>query len=362
MGLVGGARLADQTRTGDTPERPGLRVDLFLLAGQFPGTDPTATLHHAVTYAQAAEAAGFDGVWLAEHHFITYGVCPSAVALAAFVLGQTTRLRVGTAAAILSNRHPVALAEETALLDAVSGGRFDLGVARGGPWVDLEVFGTGLPRYTTGFPESLDLLLAALSGRDRVSAHGEHFRFREVTMVPRPTRPLPVWVAATSPSTADIAAQRGLPLLLGMHDDDTAKATMLARYTHTATVAGHDPTSPAHASAHLIHIADTVEQAKTTLRAALPGWLARAHEYLRIDGSPPARRDLDAYFDHLLAIHPIGPPERCAQRLSDTLAATGARRLLLMVEGSGHPQQTLDTITRLGTEVLPALRRHHPPR
>lgn len=108
-------------------------VDLFLLAGEFPGADHATTLRRSVAYARAAEAAGFDGVWFAEHHFITYGVCPSAVTLAGFVLGATTRLRVGTAAAILSNRHPVALAEEAALLDAVSGGRFDLGVGRGGP-------------------------------------------------------------------------------------------------------------------------------------------------------------------------------------------------------------------------------------
>jgi hypothetical protein len=37
-------------------------------------------------------------------------------------------------------------------------------VGRGGPWLDLEVFGTGVDRYERGFPESLDLLLAALSG------------------------------------------------------------------------------------------------------------------------------------------------------------------------------------------------------
>jgi alkanesulfonate monooxygenase SsuD/methylene tetrahydromethanopterin reductase-like flavin-dependent oxidoreductase (luciferase family) len=332
-------------------------MDLFLLAGQFPGTDHTATLRHLVGYARAAEAAGFDGVWLAEHHFISYGVCPSAVALAGFLLGHTTRLRVGTAAAILSNRHPVALAEEAALLDAVSGGRFDLGVARGGPWVDLEVFGTGLHRHTTGFPESLDLLLHALSGRDRLTAGGPIFRFREVTIVPRPPRPLPVWVAATSPSTVDTAARRGLPLLLGMHDDDAAKAAILARHAHAATAAGHDPARTAHASAHLVFVADTVEEAEKVLRAALPGWLARTREYVRIDASLPTRRDLNAYLDHLLAVHPVGPPERCTQRLSATLAATGVRRLLLMVEGSGHQQQTLHTIARLGTQVLPALRR-----
>lgn len=61
---------------------PALRLDLFLLAGQFPGTDHTDTLRTVVDYARAAEAAGFDGVWLAEHHFISYGVCPSATVLA----------------------------------------------------------------------------------------------------------------------------------------------------------------------------------------------------------------------------------------------------------------------------------------
>jgi alkanesulfonate monooxygenase SsuD/methylene tetrahydromethanopterin reductase-like flavin-dependent oxidoreductase (luciferase family) len=191
--------------------------------------------------------------------------------------GQPSSRWEPPAAAILSNRHPVALAEEAALLDAVSGGRFDLGVARGGPWVDLEVFGAGLHRYTTGFPESLDLLLHALSGRERLAAGGSIFRFREVSIVPRPPRPLPVWVAATSPSTVDTAARRGLPLLLGMHDDDTAKAAILARHAHAATAAGHDPAGTAHASAHLAFVADTVKQAEKRSAPPCPaGWPAPA--------------------------------------------------------------------------------------
>jgi alkanesulfonate monooxygenase SsuD/methylene tetrahydromethanopterin reductase-like flavin-dependent oxidoreductase (luciferase family) len=205
---------------------------------------------------------------------------PSAVTLAGYVLGETTRLRVGTAAAILSNRHPLALAEETALLDAVSAGRFDLGVARGGPWIDLEVFGTGLARYADGFAESLDLLLAALDGRHAVKADGKHFRFPEVAMVPRPAGRVPVWVAATSSSTVDIAARRGLPLLMGMHDDDDAKAAMLDGYA--------GPSDVPHASAHLALVTDTTEQAEKALRAAMPGWLARTGEYRRIPASTGA--------------------------------------------------------------------------
>lgn len=105
-----------------------------------------------------AEEAGLHSVWLAEHHFVPYGVCPSAVTLAALLLGRTRRLRVGTAVSVLPSTHPVALGEQAALLHLTSGGRFTLGVGRGGPWVDLEVFGGGLEAYEKEFPEGLDLL------------------------------------------------------------------------------------------------------------------------------------------------------------------------------------------------------------
>jgi alkanesulfonate monooxygenase SsuD/methylene tetrahydromethanopterin reductase-like flavin-dependent oxidoreductase (luciferase family) len=123
----------------------------------------------------------------------------------------------------------------------VSAGRFRLGVGRGGPWLELEVFGTGLGRYERGLAEGLDLLLAALS-RDRVGAAGEFFRFREVTVVPRPrTRPHPPVVAATTPATAELAAVRGLPVLLGPHADDAAKRDMMDRYADAAARHGVPP-------------------------------------------------------------------------------------------------------------------------
>jgi alkanesulfonate monooxygenase SsuD/methylene tetrahydromethanopterin reductase-like flavin-dependent oxidoreductase (luciferase family) len=170
----------------------------------------TATTDAAI----AAERAGFDDVWFAEHHFMSYGVCLSAMTLAAFVLGQTSRIAVGTAVSMLPAWHLVALAEQAALLDQVSAGRFRLGAGRGDPWVDLEVFGTGAERYESGFAESLDLLLTALR-QDKISAAGPLFTFREVSMVPRPrTRPHPPpAVACTSAATAELAAARGLPML-----------------------------------------------------------------------------------------------------------------------------------------------------
>jgi alkanesulfonate monooxygenase SsuD/methylene tetrahydromethanopterin reductase-like flavin-dependent oxidoreductase (luciferase family) len=346
---------AESADLGDRPVPAPVRVDVFLLAGQFPGSSHAQALHDALSYALAAERAGFDGVWIAEHHFISYGTCPSALAFAAHLLGATARVRVGTAACILPNRHPVALAEEAILLDELSGGRLDLGVARGGPWIDLDVFGAGLSRYTHGFPESLDLLLAWLSGTDQVGAHGEFFRFSPVRVVPRPRRPVPVWVAATNETTVEVAAARRLPLLLGMHAATDDKRGLLDQYDKHPT-ADLPTAAVAHASAHLAYVADTLTHAQDELRAAMPRWLSTTAQYARIDGTTGPARDPHAYLEHLLGIHPVGPAELCVRRLAATIAATGVRRLLLMVEGAGDPARTSANIARLGTEVLPYLR------
>jgi alkanesulfonate monooxygenase SsuD/methylene tetrahydromethanopterin reductase-like flavin-dependent oxidoreductase (luciferase family) len=328
---------------------------MFLLAGQFPGQSQADALSAAVDYALACEHAGFHSVWMAEHHFISYGVCPSATVFAAHTLGRTRRIQVGTAVAILSNRHPVALAEETALLDHISGGRFHLGVGRGGPWVDLEVFGTGFARYEQGFAESLDLLLGWLTS-ERVAATGEFFGFREVTVVPRPvTRPRPaVTVAATSPATAELAAARGLPLLLGMHMDDWQKAAMLHRYAQVTAQHGHDPTQVHHLAAVLAYVADSRTEALTHLRVAMPQWLEQGvGEYVSIAPEGRHCRDLRAYTERLLSIHPVGTAEECAERLAASAERTGIRHFLLMVEGAGARRRTLDNIARLSAQVLP---------
>jgi alkanesulfonate monooxygenase SsuD/methylene tetrahydromethanopterin reductase-like flavin-dependent oxidoreductase (luciferase family) len=335
-----------------------MRCDVFLLAGRFAGQDDRVALQRSVDAVVAAEAAGFDGAWMAEHHFMPYGTCPSAVSFAAYALGMTRRLTIGTAVSVLSTTHPVALAEQVALLDQLSGGRFHLGVGRGGPWVDLEVFGTGLDRYESGFGESLDLLLRCLR-EDRVSTSGELFKFREVTLVPRPlTRPHPpVTVACTSRSTVEMAAERGLPMLLGMHIGDEEKADMVRQYATAACSAGRDPDAVSHTSAIVAQVADDDRQARDELRASVPGWIGPGiAAYVPVDDRPPPHRDPVAYTELLCELHPVGSPAYCVDRLLASAEATGIRHVLMLVEGSGTRERTLENVCRLGAEVLPHLR------
>ncbi|PWS46148.1 LLM class flavin-dependent oxidoreductase [Streptomyces sp. ZEA17I] len=343
-----------------------MRIGTFVLAAQFPGQGPGEALHRAVRSAEAAEESGLDSVWLAEHHFVPYGVCPSATTLAALLLGRTRRIRVGTAVSVLPNHHPVALAEQAALLHLTSGGRFSLGVGRGGPWVDLEVFGGGLDAYENGFPESLGLLLDWLR-KPRVAGRGERFGFREVAVVPRADEMLAdgaaqgpeVIVACTSPKTVRLAAGRGLPMLLGMHCGDEEKAEMVALWRTAAREAGQPPEvveGAAHVSAGVAQIEDGPGAATETLVKTMPGWLRQGLDaHVTVDGRHRVMRDPVAYTELLCGLHPVGPPQVAADRLAATAERTGISRFALLVEGSGDLAATEENVRRLGADVLPLL-------
>ncbi|CAL9532956.1 LLM class flavin-dependent oxidoreductase [Streptomyces sp. enrichment culture] len=344
-----------------------MRVGTFVLAAQFPGQGHSEALHRAVRSAEVAEEAGLDAVWLAEHHFVPYGVCPSAITLAALLLGRTRRIRVGTAVSVLPTAHPVALGEQASLLHIASGGRFTLGVGRGGPWVDLEVFAAGLEAYERHFPESLDVLLRWLR-QDRVGADGERHRFREVPVVPRPDELIDgssapeTILACTSARSVRLAAAHGLPMLLGMHCGDDDKAEMTALWRSEALAAGHTPDEVAriaerHVSAGVVQLADQTQDAVETLLKALPGWLRHGLDaHVTVDGRPRAMRDPHAYTELLCRLHPVGTPRLAADRLAATAERTGIRRFALLAEGSGQLAATEENVRRLGAEILPLLR------
>lgn len=343
-----------------------MRVGTFVLAAQFPGQGPGEALHRAVRSTEVAEESGLDSVWLAEHHFVPYGVCPSAVTLAGILLGRTRRIRIGTAVSVLPTQHPVALGEQAALLHLVSGGRFSLGVGRGGPWVDLEVFGGGLEAYESGFPESLDLLLDWLR-EPRVAGAGGRYGFREVAVVPRadeliadgPAGP-EVIVACTSPKSVELAAEKCLPMLLGMHCGDEEKAGMVALWRSAALAAGHSPDAverAGHVSAGVAQISDRPADAVETLVKAMPGWLKQGLDaHVTVDGRHRVMRDPVAYTEFLCGLHPVGPPRLAADRLAATAERTGITRFALLVEGSGDLAATEENVRRLGADVLPLLK------
>src|SRR3989442_9116902 len=112
-----------------------------------------------VEMALAAEALGFRNVWLAEHHFSTYGYLSRPAQLATYIAAKTTRLRVGTAVIVVPLHHPLVVAEEIATLDLLSGGRLDVGPGRRYQHYEFEPVGPQLESGRQRWDESVDVIM-----------------------------------------------------------------------------------------------------------------------------------------------------------------------------------------------------------
>src|SRR5437016_9999746 len=117
------------------------------------------------------DRTGYDAVWLAEHHFHSFSVCPSVHMMGVQVAARTTRLRIGTGVSLAAFYHPLRLAEEVALLDVLSGGRVNWGAGRGFARVEFENFGVPPAESTARFRETVEIVLRAWT-EERLSFAG----------------------------------------------------------------------------------------------------------------------------------------------------------------------------------------------
>src|SRR6058998_2265956 len=168
----------------------------------------------AIDIAQSAESLGYRNVWLAEHHFSTYGYLSRPAQFATFIAAKTTRLRVGTAVIVVPLHHPLVIAEEIATLDLLAGGRVDVGLGRGYQPYEFERFGLELESGRARWEESIDIVLRALSGKP-FSYDGKLFKIPETMVFPQPLQQPhpPIWITAQSPESVEAAVRRGFNVL-----------------------------------------------------------------------------------------------------------------------------------------------------
>lgn len=332
---------------------------LFLNAGALLGADHRAVFDLTAEQALLAERLGYRDVWVTEHHFIDFGINPSALTLAAFLLGRTTRLRVGTAVTLAPLYHPVQLAEQAALLDQASGGRFDFGIGRGGYLRDFQVLGIDPARWDDEIDHTVRVALDAWT-KETVEAHGRWHDFTPVRVNPRPlTSPHPpLFLATSTPASVALAARHGLPLLHYFATPPEARVKVEAAY-EAARPADVAPAEHVHALIVCVH--DDEAEARARLTAALtrsftdgdhPSVPQAANRHVGPDGKPYERAAMAA---HVAAASPVGPPARVAEQIAAFSAGTGARRLVLYMEAVGDAAMTRASIERFAREVRPLL-------
>src|SRR5712664_3540894 len=131
------------------------------------------------------DKTGYDAVWLAEHHFTSYSVCPSVHLMGMHVAGQTQHLRIGTGISLAAFYHPLRLAEEVAFLDVLTGGRVNWGAGRGFDPIEFKVFGVPVQESAKRFHEAVEIVRAAWT-QERISWSGQFWNFENVEVLPKP--------------------------------------------------------------------------------------------------------------------------------------------------------------------------------
>jgi alkanesulfonate monooxygenase SsuD/methylene tetrahydromethanopterin reductase-like flavin-dependent oxidoreductase (luciferase family) len=225
----------------------------------------------AVEQIQYAEELGFDSVWLAEHHFSRFGICPLALSFAYYVAARTRTIRIGTGVSVLTFQNPVLLAEETAMLDVLSHGRLDFGVGRGQVVYEYGNFQVDFESRTQRFQEILDIILGLWS-TPGFSYHGKYYQVDDMTIAPVPVQQPhpPIYLAVSrTPASVDVAVQRNLPIMTGTNTPDEDVLGIRRLYAERCAAAGKAPLLGDMPFFRLAYVAEDEKQAQEDPREAL---------------------------------------------------------------------------------------------
>ena len=185
-----------------------------------------------VAGAEAAEAAGFTSIWVPQipDEF-------DALTAVALMARATTRVEIGTAVMPIQTRHPVAMAQQALAVQAVSEGRFTLGVGPSHHWIVDDMLGLPYERPARLVRDYLEVLNAAFAGPGSVDVENDSYRVHNAIDV-TDIVPTPILVAALAPVMLRIAGEHASGTILWMADERAIGDHIVPRITKAAEEAG----------------------------------------------------------------------------------------------------------------------------
>lgn len=191
------------------------RIDLFYYGDASPGQSSAQLYRDIEEQILLGDQLGYHGAWVTEHHFRSRGEIPEPLTLLARLSGRTERIRLGTAIVCAPFYHPIRLAEQAALVDALSGGRLDLGVGTGMTnQAFADAWGYPLDAASEIAAETHEILHQAFE-TGTVNYEGKHFSFTDVELSPRSGRPASdlIWTSAGR-NAIPLAKKHGYRLMI----------------------------------------------------------------------------------------------------------------------------------------------------
>jgi alkanesulfonate monooxygenase SsuD/methylene tetrahydromethanopterin reductase-like flavin-dependent oxidoreductase (luciferase family) len=199
-----------------------------------------------VDWARTADSLGYDTMWLTEHHFQYegYEVLPNLILFGQHLASQTKDLRLGQLFNVVPQWNPLRLAEDFAIADIITGGRMEFGAGRGTVPREAWPLGTVVASGDNDmsaehdrinreiFEESMEIIKRAWTN-ERFSFRGQHFTLPaddipdrgsnvdDLTLIPRPERPIDIYQPVTSPETIEYVPRAGHKAVYWLQNADS---------------------------------------------------------------------------------------------------------------------------------------------
>ncbi|MDA1308917.1 MAG: LLM class flavin-dependent oxidoreductase [Proteobacteria bacterium] len=328
---------------------------------------PHAVIAEALEHTQLAEELGFSRAWFAEHHFSNYSLCPSPLIFCNQVAATTKRIRVGCAVLILPLHAPARVIAEIALIDALSGGRLDVGVGSGYQHYEFERLGADISQNKVMFNEMLDMIDQGLR-QPHFSYDGAFYQQRQTAInvhsvqTPRP----PIWIAGADPNSHRRCARDGfIPFISGGIESPERIRQMRDQVEKCYVEEGKDPGSIPLGVLRFVCVSDD--------KAVLDAYVDGARFQKRIAMSLRHRKET-MVDDYMVAEQPfaneptleqvaenivVGNAEQVAKRLCAEIELYGPRHMnIYFAVGDVPSAAVMNSMEQFSTKVVPMIEAH----
>ena len=305
--------------------------------------------------AELYDRLGFYAYHLAEHHSTPLGMAPSPSVLLAAITQRTRRLRFGPLVYLLPLYHPLRLAEEIAMLDHLSQGRFEIGIGRGRSPIELLLYGQDVDTAQSVYEETLAVIELAFT-EERLTFKGKHFDFDNVPIELRPRQQPhpPFWYGVGTPESAEEYGQRGFNAVTLAKAEPAA---VLAKRFYAAGARGgrHDRLM---GICRFIVVGETDREAEALAARAYPVWHTSFFELFYRYGQKPVQTTWAPSFAEMQAsgLAFAGAPATVARSLRAQLESIDANYLVgQFVFGDMSLAESYNSVTLFAEQVMPQL-------
>jgi alkanesulfonate monooxygenase SsuD/methylene tetrahydromethanopterin reductase-like flavin-dependent oxidoreductase (luciferase family) len=345
-----------------------MKIGLFDHFERSPDRSLAAQFDERLSFAAAADEAGFYALHIAEHHSTPLNMVPAPGVWLAAVARATKRMRLGPLVYLLPLRSPVQIAEEICMLDHMSGGRLDVGIGRGVSPYEIAYHKVDFEKSREIFLDAYGCLRAALAS-DMFDYEGPYYHYAKV---PMPLRPLqapypPFWYGSSGAEGSAWSGGEGMnfvtngPTARAKENIDAFRAALARRGSAARPKPEFEGGAAIGVLRHVV-VADTDAEARRIAKPALEfhakslNWLRQLHGGKAAVFQANVHRGESFESWEAMEMTIAGAPDAVASKLEAQATAMGINYLIVyLFFGTMRLADALRSMRLFADEVMPRL-------